>query len=84
VDTLLENGARPHIYVACTHPILVGPAIERLSRPEIAELIVTDTIPLSAQQQSGPRTTILSVAPLFAEAIQRIWSDESVSSLFND
>ena len=84
VDTLLANGARPRIYVACTHPILVGPAIERLSRPEIAELIVTDTIPLSAQQRSGPRTTVLSVAPLFAEAIQRIWSDESVSSLFND
>lgn len=83
VDALLTNGARPEITVACTHAVLAGKAIERLSRPEIAELIVTDTIPLTPEKIM-PKTKILSVAPLFAEAIQRIWSDESVSSLFQD
>lgn len=83
VDALLENGARPEITVACTHPVLAGPAVRRLARPEIKELIVTDTIPLPPEKCSE-KTTILSVAPLFAEAIQRIWSDESVSSLFVD
>jgi ribose-phosphate pyrophosphokinase len=83
VDALLANGARPEIYVACTHPVLAGPAVQRLARPEIKELIVTDTIPLPPEKRSD-KTTVLSVAPLFAEAIQRIWSDESVSSLFED
>lgn len=83
VDALLANGARPEIYVACTHAVLAGPAVERLSRPEIAELIVTDTIPLPPEKRTK-KTTVLSVASLFAEAIQRIWTDESVSSLFMD
>ena len=83
IDALLANGARPEITVACTHPVLAGQAVERLSRPEIAELIVTDTIPLPPEKLR-PRTTVLSVARLFSEAIHRIWSDESVSSLFVD
>jgi ribose-phosphate pyrophosphokinase len=83
VDALLENDARPAIYVACTHPVLAGPAVERLARPEIKELIVTDTIPLPPEKRTA-KTTVLSVAPLFSEAIHRIWSDESVSSLFVD
>lgn len=83
VDTLLENGARPEIFVACTHAVLAGPAIQRLSRPEIAEVIVTDTIPLTPEKRTA-KTTVLSVAPLFAEAMQRIWADDSVSALFGD
>ncbi len=51
IDALLENGARPEITVACTHPVLAGRAVERLSRPEIKELIVTDTIPLRRKAQ---------------------------------
>jgi ribose-phosphate pyrophosphokinase len=82
VDALLENGARPEIYVSTTHPVLSGKALERLARPEIAELIVTNTIPLPPEKRT-PKTTTLSVAPLFAEAIDRIWQDESVSSLFD-
>jgi ribose-phosphate pyrophosphokinase len=81
VDAVLENGANPEVIVACTHPVLAGKAVERLSRPEIAELIVTDTIPLPPAKRL-PKTTVLSTAALFAEAIQRIWTDESVSSLF--
>ena len=83
VDALLENGALPNITVATTHAVLVGSALERLSRPEIAEIIVTDTIPLAAEKKL-PRMTCLSVAPLFAEAIDRIWQGESVSSLFDE
>lgn len=82
VDTLLAHGARPEITIACTHPVFAGKAIERLSRPEIKEVIVTDTIPLPADRWI-PKITVLSVAGLFAEAIQRIWSDNSVSSLFD-
>jgi ribose-phosphate pyrophosphokinase len=82
VDTLLAHGARPDITIACTHPVFAGKAIERLSRPEIKEVIVTDTIPLPADRWN-PKITVLSVAGLFAEAIHRIWSDASVSSLFD-
>ena len=81
VDALLAHGARPEIYVACTHAVFVGPAIERLSRPEIKEVIITDTIPLPPEKRTK-KTTLLSVAPLLAEAIQRIYAGESVSSLF--
>ncbi|MBC8103517.1 MAG: ribose-phosphate pyrophosphokinase [Cytophagales bacterium] len=83
VDALLRNGARPEITVACTHAVLAGPAVERLSRPEIKELILTDTIPVPPEKRSA-KTTVLSTAPLFAQAIRRIWTDESVSELFTD
>jgi ribose-phosphate pyrophosphokinase len=82
IDALLEHGARPEITVACTHAVFAGPAVERLARPEIAELIVTDTIPLPPEKRL-PKTIVLSVAFLFAEAIKRIWTDDSVSSLFD-
>lgn len=83
VDTLLDHGARPEIYVACTHPVLAGPAVQRLSRPEVKELIVTDTITLGPEKMLS-KTVVLSTAPLFARAIERIHADESVSSLFVD
>jgi ribose-phosphate pyrophosphokinase len=82
VDTLLEHGALPEVYVACTHAVLAGPAMQRLARPEIKELIVTDTIPISEEKRIN-KLTILSVADLFAEAIRRIWRNDSVSQLFD-
>jgi ribose-phosphate pyrophosphokinase len=82
VDMLLQSGANPEIYVACTHAVLAGPAVERMARPEIKEFICTDTIPLSPEKRTA-KTTVISVASLFAEAIQRVWTDESVSSLFD-
>jgi ribose-phosphate pyrophosphokinase len=82
IDTLLKNGSRPEIYVCCTHPILVGKAMERMARPEIKELVVTDTIPLPKEKMI-PKVTVLSAAPLFGEAIQRIWSNASISELFD-
>jgi ribose-phosphate pyrophosphokinase len=77
-----KEGARS-IRVAATHPVLCGPAIERLSAAPIDEIVVTDTIPISdATKRSLPKLKVLSVAPLFGEAIRRIHRNESVSILF--
>ena len=83
VDALLDNGANPNITIACTHAVLAGKAVERLNRPEIAEVIVTDSIPLPPEKRL-PTVTVLSVAPLLAEAIGRVWKDDSVSALFGE
>jgi ribose-phosphate pyrophosphokinase len=78
---LLANGATA--VMACfTHAVLSGPAMERLERLEIERVVVTDTIPLSIEKARDPKITVLSVAPLLGEAIARIHSNSSVSSLF--
>jgi ribose-phosphate pyrophosphokinase len=78
---LLEKGAVS--VVACfTHALLSGPAMERLGLPEIERVIVTDTIPLSDEASRSDKITVLSVASLLGEAIARIHSNSSVSSLF--
>ncbi|MCK5450728.1 MAG: ribose-phosphate pyrophosphokinase [Candidatus Omnitrophica bacterium] len=77
---LKKNGAKD-IYAAITHPVLCGPAIERLERSEIKELVVTDTIPLG-ESESCEKITQLSVSSLLGEAIRRIHSEESISALF--
>jgi len=69
------------VYACCTHPVLSGNALERLDRSVIEELVVTDTIPLPFHAKSK-KVTVLSVAPLFADAIHRIHADRSVSELF--
>ena len=76
-----EMGARD-IYVACTHPVLSGPAFERIRDSVIKELIVTNTIPLPAGKPVD-KIKVLSVAPLFAEAIKRIYEGLSLSKLFD-
>lgn len=68
------------IYACCTHPVLSGPAKQRLSDSPIREIIVTDTIPHRDGQLE--KLTVVSVAPLLAETIRRIYADESVSALF--
>ena len=80
VSALREEGVR-RVLASCTHPVLSGPAIERLERSIIEEVVVTNTIPLREDQQSK-KITVLSVAPLLAEAIHRIHTEKSVSSLF--
>jgi ribose-phosphate pyrophosphokinase len=70
--------------VACTHGLFTGKSIERLaSQPDIAEIVTTNTVPIPPEKRL-PNMTILSVAPLIAETIQRIHNGESVSSLFAD
>jgi len=80
VDALKEEGAR-RVLASCTHAVLSGQAIERLERSVIEDVVVTNTIPLREDQQSK-KITVLSVAPLLAEAIHRIHTETSVSSLF--
>ncbi len=79
-----ERGAAD-VIVAATHPVLVGPAFDRLRTSPIRKLIVTDTIPLSEHFQTlGDRVEVLSVAPLLGDAIHNIHHDLSVSALFRD
>ncbi|MDA1354373.1 MAG: ribose-phosphate pyrophosphokinase [bacterium] len=81
LDTLRKFGCNDEIYVACTHPVFSGPAIERLSNAGITEVVTTDTIPLPPEKQF-PGLKILSTAPLLAEAIRRNVERRSISSLF--
>jgi ribose-phosphate pyrophosphokinase len=78
---LKDMGAKD-IYVACTHPVLSGPAFERIQDSVIKELIVTNTIPLPANKPID-KIIVLSVASLFAEAIKRIYEGLSLSKLFD-
>jgi ribose-phosphate pyrophosphokinase len=80
---LKEKGAT-RVLAYCTHPVLSGPAIERIENSEIDELVVTDTIPLSVAAQNCKRIRQLSTAELMAETIRRINNEESVSSLFTE
>ncbi len=83
VDALLAHGCKPEIHVACTHGIFAANAIERLtSRPEIAEIVTTDTVPLPPGKRNG-KIKVLSVATLFGEAIYRANHDLSITSLFD-
>ena len=79
---LLGQGARS-VYACCTHPVLSGPAVERIAESPLSELIVTNTIPLPPKDGADyKKITVLSVAHLLGVAVQRIHSDDSVSSLF--
>ena len=83
-EVLKERGAKK-VYAYCTHPIFSGPAIERIARGSaLDEVVVTNTIPLSAAAHGCQKIRQLSVAPLIAETIQRIAKGESVMSLFSD
>lgn len=81
-EALLEHGAR-EVYACCTHPVLSGPAIDRIRESSIRELVVTNTIQLPDEKKID-KIRSLSVGPVFAEAIERIYEDLPVSSLFNE
>ncbi|MCK4518873.1 MAG: ribose-phosphate pyrophosphokinase [Candidatus Omnitrophica bacterium] len=80
IVAIKERGARD-IYAAITHPVLAPPAIERINCSKLKELLVTDTIAVDKDKKCD-KINVLSVAPLFAEAITRIHREESVSALF--
>ena len=83
-EVLKERGAKK-VYAYCTHPIFSGPAIDRIAKGEaLDEVVVTNTIPLSAEAAACSKIRQLSVAPLIAETINRIAHGESVMSLFSD
>lgn len=80
--TVLKNFGALKVYACCTHPILSGPAVERIATSDIEEFVVTDTIPLPDEKKIE-KIKVVSVSKLFAEAILRINKNESVSKLFD-
>ncbi len=81
-DYLNENGAA-EVYITATHPVFSGPALERIQNSSVVKCIVTDSIPLDEEQNTDKIVT-LSIAPLLAEAIRRIYNHESVSAMFKE
>ena len=78
---ILESFGAREIYAGCTHGVLAGPAIERIQNSPIKELVVTNTVPIPEEKQIE-KITILSMAPLFAEAIKRINEATPLGDLF--
>ena len=78
----LKKRGASKVMAYCTHPVLSGKAIERISNSELDELVVTDTSPLREDAKACKRIRVLSIAGLFAETVRRISADDSVSSLF--
>jgi ribose-phosphate pyrophosphokinase len=80
-NALVENGAA-EVYACCTHPVLSGPAMERIQNSKIKELVITNTINLPEEKRND-KIVELSVAPLIGEAIIRVHEEQSVSTLFD-
>src|SRR5699024_9699953 len=80
---VLKSFGALKVYACATHPVLSGPAVERIENSEIEKFIITDTIPLPKEKKIE-KIEVVSVAPLFAEAIRRIYENASVSELFDD
>jgi ribose-phosphate pyrophosphokinase len=80
VNTLLKHGAT-EVYACCTHPIFSGPAIERIAKSPVKEVVVTDTIPVDKKKRLD-KITVLPIAPLLGEAIRRIHTGLSIGAMF--
>jgi len=78
---IVQNGAR-NVSACCTHAVLSGPAVDRITNSPMHRLVVTDTIPLNQAAKNCPKIVPLSVAPLLAQAIVNIHQEDSISSLF--
>lgn len=76
---VFKNRGATSVMACCTHPVLSGSALERISNSTLDELVVTDTIPLKEENE---KIKVLSVAPLFGEVIRRVYHNESVNNLF--
>ena len=82
VEALLAQGAKK-VYACASHPVLSGPAVERIAASRLEELVVTNTIPLCEEALLGPKIKVLSIAGLLGRAIESIHMETSVSTLFN-
>jgi len=82
-EVLKDRGAK-RVFAYCTHPILSGPAIERIANSQLDEVVISNTIPLTDAAKACKKIRQLSVAFLFAETIRRISDGESVTSLFSE
>jgi ribose-phosphate pyrophosphokinase len=83
IKSLVDNGAK-EVYAVITHPLLSGPAISRLEESPLKELWVSDTIPLTPEAKKSKKIKVISVASVVADAIQRIYGNDSVSILFDE
>lgn len=81
-DALINLGAK-EVYACCTHGVLSGPAMERIDKSSLKEVVILDTIPVD-KNNCSKKIKVLSVASIFAEAIRRIYEDVSVSKIFDD
>ena len=79
-NVLVENGAKA-VYACCTHAVLSGEAVQRIEESALTELVVTNTIHVPEEKRT-PKITILSVAPLLAEAIEHVHNEKPVTPLF--
>ena len=80
-SAIMDRGAK-EVYAVATHPVLSGPAVERLAQSPIKEVVVSDTIPLREEAQRLDKIKVLTVSKLLGEAIRRIHTDDSICSLF--
>jgi len=80
-DALLKEGAT-QVYAACTHAVLSGPAVDRIAKSKITEIVATDSVPLTMEGQQLSKVRILSVADLLARGIRSIHEETSISELF--
>ena len=80
-EILIKRGAT-EVWAMATHPVLSGPAVDRLKNSQIARIVVTNTLPLPAEKQI-PQIEVLSVAPIIAEALSAVFDDTSVSEIFH-
>ena len=80
-EALIQHGATT-VYACCTHPVLSGQAVQRICNSKLAQVVVTNSIPLSEEAKSCGKITVLSIAQLLARAIESIQEETSVSTLF--
>jgi ribose-phosphate pyrophosphokinase len=80
-EALMRDGAAG-VVIAATHPIMSGPAVDRLKNSAVTEIVVTDTLPLSDEQRFD-KLTCLSIAPLLSQAIREVFEDGSVTKMFD-
>jgi ribose-phosphate pyrophosphokinase len=78
---LLKDRGAAEVFIAATHPVLSGPAIERLSVAPVSEVVVTNTLPVP-EDRRFPNLTVLSIAPVIADALDAVFEDASVSEIF--
>ena len=82
-EALMKNGAK-EVYACCTHGVLSGPALDRLTASSIKEIAVLDTINIPAHIRENPKIKVISVAKLLARAINTIYADTSLSAIYED
>jgi ribose-phosphate pyrophosphokinase len=80
-EALINNGAK-EVHACCTHPVLSGPALKRITKSKIKTLTVSDTIPLNKKAQKCKKIRVVSVAEMFGDAIRCIYEEDSLTSLF--